>query len=171
MVLCFANEAATRKLLFIEPSRQAEENRLGKTFCSSSYGAAAVAAYAARPSGCAAVAWVRRGEGGAPHSWSNCCCVLCINRSHFQSENNLVVVANCACPLLSIHSNLRINWWSTDQNYDPLKYGGKKVWLSSWLLLSFTCKIWDYDHVTCILFLFKSILESMTYVGHMWSKL
>ena len=41
MVLCFANEAATRKLLFIEPSRQAEENRLGKTFCSSSYGAAA----------------------------------------------------------------------------------------------------------------------------------
>ena len=52
MVLCFANEAATRKLLFIEPSRQAEENRLGKTFCSSSYGAAA---YAARPSGSAAV--------------------------------------------------------------------------------------------------------------------
>ena len=43
MVLCFANEAATRKLLFIEPSRQAEENRLGKTFCSSSYGAAACA--------------------------------------------------------------------------------------------------------------------------------
>ena len=39
MVLCFANEAATHKLLFIEPSRQAEENRLGKTFCSSSYGA------------------------------------------------------------------------------------------------------------------------------------
>ena len=34
-------------------------------------------------------------------------CMLCINRSHFQSENNLVVVANCACPLLSIHSNLR----------------------------------------------------------------
>ena len=34
--------------------------------------------------------------------------LLCINRSHFQSENNLVVVANCACPLLSIHSNLRI---------------------------------------------------------------
>ena len=57
MVLCFANEAATRKLLFIEPSRQAEENRLGKTFCSSSYGGAAcAAAYAARPSGCAAVA-------------------------------------------------------------------------------------------------------------------
>ena len=48
MVLCFANEAATRKLLFIEPSRQAEENRLGKTFCSSSYGAAA---YAARRGG------------------------------------------------------------------------------------------------------------------------
>ena len=122
MVLCFANEAATRKLLFIEPSRQAEENRLGKTFCSSSCGAAACAA---RPSGCAAVLWARRGDGGAPHSWSNCCCVLCINRSHFQSENNLVVVANCACPLLSIHSNLRINWWSTDQNYDPLKYARK----------------------------------------------
>ena len=55
MVLCFANEAATRKLLFIEPSRQAEENRLGKTFCSSSYGGEAAAACAARPSGCAAV--------------------------------------------------------------------------------------------------------------------
>ena len=64
----------------------------------------------------------------APHSWSNCCCVLCINRSHFQSENNLVVVANCACPLLSIHSNLRINWWSTDQNYDLLRYVGKRFW-------------------------------------------
>ena len=122
-------------------------------------------------------AW--RGDGGAPHSWSNCCCVLCINRSHFQSENNLVVVANCACPLLSIHSNLRINWWSTDQNYDLLRYGGKKfwelyflvsVWLTSWLLFSIS-KIWDYDHVTFILFLFKSILESMAYVGYMWSKL
>ena len=144
MVLCFANEAATRKLLFIEPSRQAEENRLGKTFCSSSYGGAA-AACAARPSGCAVVAWARRGDGGAPHSWSNCCCVLCINRSHFQSENNLVVVANCACPLLSIHSNLRINWWSTDQSYDPLKYGRKRFSRKHSISIS---KIWDYKHVT-----------------------
>ena len=27
--------------------------------------------------------------------------------------------------------------------------------------------LWDYDHVTFILFLF----ESMTYVGYMWSKM
>ena len=51
-------QLTTRKLLFIEPSRQAEENRLGKTFCSSSYGGGAVAAAAdaARPSGCTALA-------------------------------------------------------------------------------------------------------------------